>query len=60
MAMHFVIRSEVQIAKHTSQLHRIARATSSSAGAFILAAATLTMSGPLSASARPPPPGDEN
>src|SRR5215470_5968505 len=58
--MHFavslVIRAEVQIARQTSQLHSIARATSSSAGAFILAAATLVISGLLPASARPPPP----
>src|SRR5262245_6719442 len=58
--MHFavslVIRAEVQIARQTSQLQSIARAVSSSAGAFILAAATLTMSGLLPANASPPPP----
>src|SRR5438552_13468537 len=67
IAMHFavslVIRAEVQIARQTSQLHRIARATSSSAGAFILAAATLTISGLFPArpsSAGPPPPATNN
>ena len=67
IAMHFavslVIRAEVQIARQTSQLHRIARATSSSAGALILAAATLTISGLLPASpkrAGPPPPATNN
>src|SRR5713226_5946162 len=59
LAASLVIRAEVQIARQTSQLHRIARATSSIAGAFILAAATLTISGALPArpaSANPPPP----
>src|SRR6516164_2048870 len=56
LAVSLVIRAEVQIAKQTSQLHSIARATSSSAGAFILTAATLMISGLLPASARPPPP----
>src|SRR5438876_6582918 len=59
LAASLVIRAEVQIARQTSQLQRIARATSSSAGAFILAAATLTISGLLPArprSAGPPPP----
>src|SRR6266436_6200501 len=58
-----VISAEVHIARQTSQLHRIARATSSSAGAFILAAATLTISGLLPArprSAGPPPPATNN
>src|SRR6266446_6271154 len=55
LAVSLVIRAEVQIARQTSQLHRIARATSSSAGAFILAAATLTISGLLPA--RPSKPG---
>src|ERR1700732_844684 len=58
--MHFavslVIRAEVQIARQTSQLQSIARATSSSAGAFILLAAILRISGLLPASARVPPP----
>src|SRR5215472_582024 len=53
-AVSFDIRAEVQMARQTSQLHSIARATSSSAGAFILAAATLMISGLLPASARPP------
>src|SRR5438132_3677734 len=58
--MHFavslLIRAEVQIARQTSQLQSRARAISSVAGAFILAAATLTISGLLPASARLPPP----
>src|SRR5204862_2267780 len=56
LAASLVIRAEVHIARQTSQLHSIARATSSSAGAFILAAATFRISGLLPASARPPPP----
>src|SRR5438045_9623793 len=63
LAVSLVIRAEVQIARQTSQLHRIARATSSNAGAFILAAATLTISGLLPASpssAGPPPPATNN
>src|SRR5689334_7476804 len=56
LAVSLVIRAEVQIARQTSQLQSIARATSSSAGAFIFAAATLMISGLLPASARPPPP----
>ena len=48
IAMHFaaslVIRALIQIARQTSQLHRIARARSSTAGAFILAAATFISS----------------
>ena len=44
MAMHFaaslVMRALIQMARQTSQLHRIARAKSSIAGAFIFAAAT--------------------
>src|SRR5947199_4925529 len=59
LAVSLVIRAEVQIARQTSQLHRIARAISSNAGAFILAAATLTISGLLPANpkrAGPPPP----
>src|ERR1700732_166875 len=58
--MHFAVSlfigAEVQSARQTSQLQSIARATSSSAGAFILAAAILRISGLLPASARPPPP----
>src|SRR6266581_4110722 len=63
LAASLVIRAEVQIARQTSQLHKIARATNSSAGAFILAAATLTISGLLPArpkSAGPPPPATNN
>src|SRR5439155_27056728 len=56
LAVSLVIRAEVQIARQTSQLQSIARATSSSAGAFILATATLMISGLLPAKARPPPP----
>src|SRR5215471_17517170 len=56
LAVSLVIRAEVQIAKQTSQLHSIARATSSSAGAFILAAATLIRSWLFAPSANPPPP----
>src|SRR6516162_11759631 len=51
--MHFAV--SFQMARQTNQLHSIARATSSRAGAFILAAATLMISGLLPASARPPP-----
>src|SRR5882757_1822477 len=56
LAVSLVIRAEVQIARQTSQLHSVARATSSSAGAFILAAAMFRISGLLPARARPPPP----
>src|SRR5713101_3610362 len=63
LAVSLVIRAEVQIARQTSQLHNIARAISSIAGAFILAAATLTISGLLPArpkSAGPPPPATKS
>src|SRR5260370_25082326 len=63
LAVSLVIRAEVQIARQTSQLHRIARAISSIAGAFILAAATLTISGLLPASPAspgPPPPATKS
>src|SRR5437868_14977845 len=63
LAVSFVRRAEVQIARHTSQLHRTARATSCNAGAFILAAATVTMSGslpPMPSKAGPPPPATNN
>src|SRR5438477_11121707 len=56
LAATLVIRADVQIARQTSQLHSIARARSSIAGAFILAAAILRISGLLPARARPPPP----
>src|SRR5262249_24193726 len=56
LAVSLVIRAAVQIARQTSQLHSIARAVSSSAGAFILAAATLIRSWLFAPSANPPPP----
>src|SRR5215472_949551 len=56
LAVSLVIRAAVQIARQTSQLHSIARATSSRAGAFILAPATVIRSWLLAPSANPPPP----
>src|SRR2546423_8644560 len=55
LAVSLVIRAEVQIARQMSQLHSIARATSSSAGASILAAAMFKISGLLPASATAAP-----
>ena len=56
LAASLVVRAVIQSARQTSQLHRMARANSSPAGAFIFAAATLCSSGAPSPSSAPPPP----
>src|SRR5579872_1499713 len=56
LAASLVVRALVQIARHTSQLQRAARATSCKAGAFILAAATVKMRSAPCFKIAPPPP----
>ena len=60
MTMHLApslcVRPDIQMARQTSQLHRMARANSASAGAFILAAATVSRYPLLECSIASPPP----
>src|SRR6185312_912785 len=60
MRMHFaaslVVCAAVQIARQTSQLHNVARATSERMGAFILAPATAMTNMLFECSIAPPPP----
>src|SRR5579872_2485681 len=59
LAASLVIRAAIQIARQTSQLHRIARASSDSTGAFILAAATVIRNWLFECNTAPPPPQEK-
>src|SRR5579884_2846700 len=60
MTMHFaaslVVRADIQIARQTSQLHSVARATSESTDALSFAVATLISHWLFECKSAPPPP----